>query len=49
MEMLAVAAVAVCAALYAIADFIECRRRHRFNEELRRYIQERKGEWDDAD
>lgn len=49
MEILAVVAVAACAALYAIADFIERRRRHKFNEELRRYIQKHKGDWDDAD
>lgn len=42
MEILAVVAVAACAALYAIADFIERRRRHKFNEELRRYIQKHK-------
>lgn len=58
MEILAVVAVTVCAALYAIADFIKRRRRHKFNEELRRhkfneemrrYIQKHKGDWDDAD
>lgn len=42
MEILAVVAVTVCAALYAIADFIKRRRRHKFNEELRRYIQKHK-------
>ena len=49
MEILAVVAVTVCAALYAISDFIKRRRRHKFNEELRRYIQKHKGDWDDAD
>ena len=49
MEILAVVADTVCAALYAIADFIKRRRRHKFNEELRRYIQKHKGDWDDAD
>lgn len=49
MEILAVAAVAACAALYAAANFIERRHRRKFNEELRRYIQKHKGDWDDAD
>ena len=33
----------------AVCDCIKRRRRHKFNEEVRRYIQKHKGDWDDAD
>jgi hypothetical protein len=45
----AVAVVVVCAALYTVFELIERRKRRRFEECLRRYIKEHKGEWDDGD
>lgn len=45
----AVAVVVVCAALYTVFELIERRKRRRFEERLRRYIKEHKGEWDDGD
>lgn len=49
MGAVAVAVVAVCAALYTVFELIERRKRRRFEEHLRRYIKEHKGDWDDGD
>lgn len=41
----AVAVVVVCAAMYTIFEVIERRKRKKFAEDIRRYIQNHKGEW----
>lgn len=41
----AVAVVVVCAAMYTIFEVIERRKRKKFAEDIRRYIQKHKGEW----
>lgn len=45
----AVTIVVVCVMLYTVFEMIENRKRRKFNENLRRYIQEHKGDWSDAD
>ena len=49
MEAVAVAIVVVCAALYTVFELIERRKRRDFEEYLRQYIKEHKGDWDNAD
>lgn len=41
----AVTVVVVCAAMYTIFEVIERRKRKKFAEDIRRYIQNHKGEW----
>lgn len=41
----AVAVVVVCAAMYTIFEVIERRKRKKFAEDIRRYIQNHKGKW----
>ena len=41
----AVAVVVVCAVMYTIFEVIERRKRKKFAEDIRRYIQNHKGEW----
>ena len=41
----AVAVVVVCTAMYTIFEVIERRKRKKFAEDIRRYIQNHKGEW----
>lgn len=41
----AVAVVVVCAAMYTIFEVIERRKHKKFEEDIRRYIQNHKGEW----
>ena len=41
----AAVAVVVCAAMYTIFEVIERRKRKKFAEDIRRYIQNHKGEW----
>lgn len=48
MGAVAVAVVVVCAALYTVFELVERRKRRRFEEHLRRYIKEHKGDWDDG-
>lgn len=45
MSAAAVAVVVVCAAMYTIFEVIERRKRKKFAEDIRRYIQNHKGEW----
>jgi len=49
MGMVAVAIVVVCATLYTVFELIERQKRRNFEEQLRRYIKEHKGDWDNAD
>lgn len=49
MGAVAVTVVVVCAALYTVFELIERRKRRRFEEHLRRYIKEHKGDWNDGD
>lgn len=44
----AVAVVVACAALYTALDLAERRKRRGFEEHLRRYIKNHKGDWDDG-
>lgn len=48
MGVVAVAVVVVCAVLYTVFELIERRKRRRFEEHLRQYIKEHKGDWDDG-
>ena len=41
----AVAVVVACAAMYTIFEAIERRKRKKFAEDIRRYIQNAEGEW----
>lgn len=41
----AVAVVVGCAAMYTIFEVIERRKRKKFAEDIRRYIQNHKGKW----
>lgn len=49
MGVVAVAIVVVCAALYTVFKLIERRKQRNFEEQLRQYIKEHKGDWDNAD
>lgn len=48
MGVVAVAIVVVCAALYTAFELIERRKRRNFEEQLRQYIKEHKGDWDNG-
>lgn len=48
MGVAAVAIVVVCAALYTAFELIERRKRRNFEEQLRQYIKEHKGDCDNA-
>lgn len=45
MGVTAVAIVVVCAALYTVFELIERRKQRNFEEQLRQYIKEHKGDW----
>lgn len=49
MGAVAVAVVVVCAAMYTAFEARERWKRKKFAEDLRRYIKNHKGEWNDAD
>lgn len=48
MGVTAVAIVVVCAALYTVFELIERRKQRNFEEQLRQYIKEHKGDWDNT-
>lgn len=45
MGAVAVAVVVVCTAMYTIFEVMERRKRKKFAENIRRYIQNHKGKW----
>ena len=48
MGVVAVAIVVICASLYTVFELIERRKRRNFEEQLRQYIKEHKGDWDNT-